>query len=118
MLRLLQRLLQRLFLVAERAANAIFGERLNPLYHLGALSYWLFWVVMASGLYLYAFFDTSVTGAYDSVERLTHDQWWVGGILRSLHRYASDGMVLTMAAAPRCATSPSTATAASAGSRG
>ena len=97
MLRLLQRLLQRLFLLAERAANAIFGERLNPLYHLGALSYWLFWVVMASGLYLYAFFDTSVTGAYSSVERLTHDQWWAGGILRSLHRYASDGMVLTMA---------------------
>ena len=59
----------------------IFGERLNPLYHLGALSYWLFWVVVASGLYLYAFFDTSVTGAYASVERLTHEQRWVGGIL-------------------------------------
>ncbi len=97
MLAALQRLLQRLFLAAERAANALFGERLNPLYHLGALSYWLFWVVMATGLYLYAFFDTSVTDAYLSVERLTHDQRWVGGILRSLHRYASDGMVLTMA---------------------
>ena len=97
MLAVAQRLLQRLFLGAERAANAIFGERLNPLYHLGALSYWLFWVVMATGLYLYAFFDTSVTGAYHSVERLTHDQKWVGGIMRSLHRYASDGMVLTMA---------------------
>ena len=97
MLALLQRLLQRAFLVAERAANAIFGERLNPLYHLGALSYCLFWVVLASGLYLYAFFDTSVTEAYASVERLTHGQPWVGGILRSLHRYASDGMVLTMA---------------------
>lgn len=96
MLKLLQRFLQRLFLVAERAANAVFGEALNPLYHLGALSYWLFWVVVASGLYLYAFFDTSVTGAYASVESLTHDQKWIGGILRSLHRYASDGMVLTM----------------------
>ena len=96
MLAFLQRLLQRAFLVAERAANAIFGERLNPLYHLGALSYYLFWVVLASGLYLYAFFDTSVTEAYASVERLTHGQPWVGGILRSLHRYASDGMVLTM----------------------
>ena len=97
MLRLLQRFLQRLFLLAERAANALFGERLNPLYHLGALSYWLFWVVVATGLYLYAFFDTSVTEAYASVERLTHDQKWAGGIMRSLHRYASDGMVLTMA---------------------
>lgn len=97
MLKLLQRLLQRGFLLAERAANAVFGEKLNPLYHLGALSYFLFWVVVASGLYLYAFFDTSVTDAYLSVERLTHHQRWAGGILRSLHRYASDGMVLTMA---------------------
>src|SRR5512139_1042361 len=96
MLKLLQRLLQRLFLLAERAANAIFGEKLNPLYHLGALSYWLFWVVVASGLYLYAFFDTSVTEAYRSVESITHGQKWAGGIMRSLHRYASDGMVLTM----------------------
>jgi NAD(P)H-flavin reductase/ferredoxin len=30
------------------------------------------------------------------VERLTHEQRWVGGVMRSLHRYASDGMVLTM----------------------
>ncbi len=96
MLKLLQRLLQRLFLLAESGANAVFGDRLNPLYHLGALSYFLFWVVVASGLYLYAFFDTSVTDAYLSVERITHGQKWAGGIMRSLHRYASDGMVLTM----------------------
>jgi NAD(P)H-flavin reductase/quinol-cytochrome oxidoreductase complex cytochrome b subunit/ferredoxin len=95
-LALLQRLLQRLFLKAEALFNGVFGERLNPLYHLGAVSYWLFWVVLASGLYLYAFFDTSVTDAYRSVEQLTHGQRWVGGVMRSLHRYASDGMVLTM----------------------
>ena len=52
--------------------------------------------MVASGLYLYAFFDTGVAEAYGSVERLTHGQRWAGGILRSLHRYASDGMVLTM----------------------
>ena len=34
--------------------------------------------------------------AYLSVERITHDQWWAGGILRSIHRYATDGMILTM----------------------
>ncbi len=103
MLKLLQRLLQRLFLLAERAANAIFGEKLNPLYHLGALSYWLFWVVVASGLYLYAFFDTSVTEAYASVERITHGQRWAGGILRSLHRYASDGSIPGTVVTPRLA---------------
>jgi NAD(P)H-flavin reductase/ferredoxin len=96
MLAALQRLIQRGLLRAEAAFNVVFGERLNPLYHLGALSYWLFWVVLATGLYLYAFFDTSVTEAFRSVERLTHEQRWIGGVMRSLHRYASDGMVLTM----------------------
>jgi len=30
------------------------------------------------------------------VEALTHGQPWAGGVLRSIHRYASDGLVLTM----------------------
>ena len=54
-------------------------------------------VVVATGLYLYIFFKTGVQEAYDSVDYLTHNQWWLGGIARSLHRYASDAMVLTMA---------------------
>jgi quinol-cytochrome oxidoreductase complex cytochrome b subunit len=69
---------------------------LNPLYHLGAITFFLFWVVGGSGLYLYIFFETGVADAYASVEALTHGQWWLGGIMRSVHRYASDGMVLTM----------------------
>ena len=80
----------------EALFNAAFGDRLNPLYQLGAISFFLFWVVAASGLYLYAFFETGVADAYASVEALTHGQWWAGGILRSVHRYASDAMVLTM----------------------
>jgi CDP-4-dehydro-6-deoxyglucose reductase, E3 len=80
----------------EGLFNLAFGERNNPLYYLGPISYYLMWVVVASGLYLYAFFETSVTGAYDSVEALTHGQRYAGGILRSVHRYASDGVVITM----------------------
>jgi CDP-4-dehydro-6-deoxyglucose reductase len=37
-----------------------------------------------------------VHDAFESVERITHEQWWAGGILRSIHRYATDGMILTM----------------------
>jgi hypothetical protein len=76
--------------------NRAFGDKLNPLYHLGPLTFYLFWIVGGTGLYLYAFFDTSVVGAYRSVESLTHDQWFAGGIVRSVHRYASDAMVVTM----------------------
>jgi NAD(P)H-flavin reductase/ferredoxin len=96
MLKLVQRGLQRLFLVLEKAGNAVFGGEANPLYHLGAIAYFLFWLVLASGLYLYIFFKTGVSEAYGSVEALTHEQWYLGGVMRSVHRYASDGMVLAM----------------------
>jgi CDP-4-dehydro-6-deoxyglucose reductase, E3 len=85
-----------LILHLENGFNLFFGQALNPLYHLGAITFFLFWVVLASGIYLYVFLDTGVNEAYESVEALTHEQWYLGGILRSLHRYASDGMVVTM----------------------
>lgn len=84
------------FLRVEGGFSAVFGEAWNPLHHLGAISFFLFWVVAASGLYLYVFFDTGVQDAYYSVESLTHGQWYLGGVLRSVHRYASDAMVLTV----------------------
>jgi NAD(P)H-flavin reductase/quinol-cytochrome oxidoreductase complex cytochrome b subunit/ferredoxin len=92
----LQAGLQWLFMRVEALFNAAFGDRLNPLYHLGAITFFLFWVVAGSGLYLYAFFETGVADAYASVEALTHRQWFAGGLLRSVHRYASDAMVVTM----------------------
>ncbi|MDH4175063.1 MAG: ferredoxin-NAD reductase, partial [Betaproteobacteria bacterium] len=60
------------FLRVEALFNLAFGDRLNPLYYLGPIAYYLMWLVVASGLYLYALFETSVGGAYDSVEALTH----------------------------------------------
>src|SRR3989338_5534642 len=74
--------------------NGVFGPTLNPFYYLGAISYLMFWIVVASGFYIYAFYDTGVEDAFSSVERLTHEQWYLGGVMRSLHRYASDGMIL------------------------
>lgn len=97
MLRRLHLAGQTLFLFVERRFNAMFGDTLNPFYYLGAIAYFLLWIAVGSGLYLYVFFSTGVSEAYQSVERLTHDQWWLGGILRSFHRYASDAMVLAMA---------------------
>ncbi|WP_269498771.1 FAD-binding oxidoreductase [Castellaniella sp. S9] len=97
MIKRLQGLLQWCFLRVEAMFNAAFGDRINPFYHLGAISFFLFWVIGGSGLYLYIFFETGITDAYDSVVSLSTTQWWLGGIMRSLHRYASDAMVLTMA---------------------
>jgi CDP-4-dehydro-6-deoxyglucose reductase, E3 len=91
-----QRALRGAFMRAEGVFNRAFGDRLNPLYHLGAIAFFLFWVVGATGIVLYAFFDTSVAGAYRSVEAITQGGFGLGRVLRTVHRHASDAMVLTM----------------------
>ena len=80
----------------ESAFDAVFTPQWNPLYQLGALAWFFYWIVAVSGIYLYAFFDSGVTDAYASVERITHVQWYAGGVMRSLHRYASDALVVAM----------------------
>jgi len=85
-----------LFQVAEGAANAVFGPENNPMYYLGGLTFFFLYILVISGIYIYIFYDTEVSGAYASVEYLTHEQWYLGGIMRSLHRYASDAMVVSM----------------------
>ena len=92
----MRKYLQNLLLRLESIFNAPFGQVLNPLYHLGAITFFLFWIVVASGIYLFIFYRTGVDEAYQTVENLTHGQWYAGGVMRSLHRYASDGIVVTM----------------------
>ncbi|HEU5295058.1 MAG TPA: cytochrome b N-terminal domain-containing protein [Burkholderiaceae bacterium] len=96
MLRLIPAAGRRLFLLADRLFGRLFGNATNPLYYLGTISCLMFALVTVSGFYLYAFYETGVDTTYASVERLTHAQWWLGGVMRSVHRYASDAMVLTM----------------------
>ena len=79
----------------ERPFSWAFGAD-NPWHHLGALSFFLFWIITVSGVYVYAFFDTSADGAYRSVQRMTEEQWYLAGVMRSLHRYASDAFVAVM----------------------
>jgi ferredoxin/coenzyme F420-reducing hydrogenase delta subunit len=81
----------------RRVLDRGFGSDLNPLKNLGALTIYFFWVVLVSGIWLFIFFETSVSGAYASVEYLTHEQWYLGGVMRSLHRYASDAAIVTLA---------------------
>ena len=93
----LRRVLRTGFAWMESALDRVFPPTCNPLYHLGTLGFLYYWVVVASGIYLYIFFDTGLTEAYDSIESITYEQWYLGGIMRSLHRYASDGMIAMMA---------------------
>jgi coenzyme F420-reducing hydrogenase delta subunit/ferredoxin len=85
-----------MFQLVEGMANAAFGSEKNPFYYLGGLTLFLLYVLVGSGIYVYIFYDANIGGAYASVERLTHEQWYLGGVMRSLHRYASDAMIVTM----------------------
>ncbi|MGQ0430161.1 MAG: hydrogenase iron-sulfur subunit [Gammaproteobacteria bacterium] len=78
----------------DRLCARAFPPAWNPMAQLGAIGWFLFWIVVVSGIYLYIFFDTGVAGTWGSIEAITDDQWWAGGVMRSLHRYASDALVV------------------------
>ena len=80
----------------EHLFDRPFGSALNPLRHLGSLGFLFFWLLAISGIYLYVVLDTSATGAYPSIDHLSREQWYLGGLLRSIHRYATDGFILVM----------------------
>lgn len=65
-------------------------EELNPLAQTGAIANTTFFVAVASGVALLPFYSSSVHLAYDSVRAM--DAMRLGsGLLRSVHRYSSDG---------------------------
>ena len=80
----------------ERAFDRPFGQAGNPWRQLGALAHFLFWIVAATGIYVYIGFDTRADGAYASVERLSSNEFPLGSLTRTLHRYASDAFVVVV----------------------
>jgi quinol-cytochrome oxidoreductase complex cytochrome b subunit/Fe-S-cluster-containing hydrogenase component 2 len=84
------------FELLRRPLSTATDSHQNPLNNLGALTVFFLWIVLVSGIWLLIFFRTSVSTAFESVEYLTYEQWYVGGIMRSLHRYASDAAIVTI----------------------
>ena len=85
-----------LYRAVEHAFDAPFGAALNPLKHLGALGFLFFWLLVITGVVLYIVLDTSVEGAYKSINDLAQVPWMLGIALRGVHRYAADGFVIVM----------------------
>jgi coenzyme F420-reducing hydrogenase delta subunit/ferredoxin len=79
---------------ADAGMNRLYGSRLNPFYHSGALVVVLWLVLLVTGIYLLLFYR--VGAPYASVERIT-EQVWLGRWIRSLHRYATDAAVVVTA---------------------
>lgn len=90
----LENIALRILAPADAFMNRLYGWRLNPLYHSGALAVSLMAVVIATGVYLLFFYR--IGAPYESVARLA-GQPWLGSWIRSLHRYASDAAVVAAA---------------------
>ncbi|UCC56348.1 MAG: cytochrome b N-terminal domain-containing protein [Gammaproteobacteria bacterium] len=91
-----RRIARAAFESVDKLFDRAFTPAWNPLYHLGTLGWFFYWIVIVSGIYLYIFFDTGINQAYESLEYITNVQWYAGGVMRSLHRYASDALIIVM----------------------
>jgi len=80
----------------EAFFDTFFGPDANPWRHLGALGFYFVWIVLATGVYLFIVLDTGIEKIHTSIEYYTYQQWWLGGIIRSLHRYAADATIVVM----------------------
>ncbi len=74
----------------------IFPDDWNPVKNLGAVSFFLFWIVAGTGVYLFIFFETSIDGAWQSVESISNEQFYIGSVMRGVHRFASAAMAITI----------------------
>ncbi|MCC6905647.1 MAG: hydrogenase iron-sulfur subunit [Anaerolineae bacterium] len=66
----------------------------NPFYHLGTLSIVLLLVLLLTGVYLTILYKPGPDRAYASLMAI--DATWFGSLMRSMHRYASDGLVVVL----------------------
>ncbi|MGI9609987.1 MAG: 4Fe-4S binding protein, partial [Acidimicrobiia bacterium] len=73
--------------------KAVGSPRLNPLYHTGTISVFLFGIVLITGIYLTAFFQYGFEASYESVARMEENL--ANRLIRAIHRYASIALVVT-----------------------
>lgn len=74
-------------------ADKVFTPKYNPFYYLGAIAISFLTLIFVSGVYLFIFYK--IATPYESVKYITEGQWHIGAVIRSIHRYASAGLVAT-----------------------
>jgi ferredoxin len=87
MIRSLERGARRLVGLLDAAATRAYGWRWNPMHQSGTIAVAMLLTLTGTGLYLVLFYRVGAPAA--SVARMAADPW-LGRWLRSLHRYASD----------------------------
>lgn len=86
------RALERAWAFFEGGINLFTHSDFNPLYHLGTLIVFMLVVLVVTGTYLTIFYRPGLDVAYATVGRI--DSHRLGSLMRSVHRYAADAMIL------------------------
>ncbi len=86
------RKLERGWALIEGVVNRFAKSDFNPLYHLGTLTIFMLIVLIATGVYLTVIYRPGMDVAYATIDKI--DSNWFGSLMRSVHRYASDAMIL------------------------
>lgn len=86
------RSLEKAWVFIEGVVNRFAKSDFNPLYHLGTLTIFMLVVLIATGVYLTIIYRPGLDVAYATVEKI--DSNGFGSLMRSVHRYASDAMIL------------------------
>ena len=92
-MRALERPALRSLRAADAAATRVYGWRLNPLHQTGTVAAALLGLLIVTGLYLLIFYR--VGAPWQSVQRLQADPF-LGRWIRSLHRFASDALIVAV----------------------
>lgn len=86
------RALERAWVSFEGGISLFTHSDFNPLYHLSTLLVFMLVVLIVTGAYLTIFYRPGLDVAYATVERI--DSQRLGSLMRSVHRYAADAMIL------------------------
>ncbi len=86
------RAFEKLWTKLEGLINRLTKSDFNPFYHLGTLTIFMLLVLIGTGVYITAIYRPGLDVAYATVEKI--DSNWFGSLMRSVHRYASDAMIL------------------------
>jgi quinol-cytochrome oxidoreductase complex cytochrome b subunit len=67
----------------------------NPMYLLGPLLYYFWLITVVTGVVLMIWYEPTTSGAFSSIDRIQHEVP-LGWLIRGLHKYAADGLILTI----------------------
>ncbi len=73
----------------------IYPTDFNPLYYTGGLSNLFLLVLVLSGIFLFFYYEASLSSAFASVRYLTEGVPY-GGVIRGVHRYSADGFIVAI----------------------